>query len=84
MLKIKLQPTGKRDQRYYRIVVAPDRSKLTGQYIDKLGSYDPSNPKNKLEIDLKLYQAWLKKGAQPTDTIKKLIDKNKWNNSSNT
>ena len=61
----------------YRIVVAPDRSKLTGQYIDKLGSYDPSNPKNKLEIDLKLYQAWLKKGAQPTDTIKKLIDKNK-------
>jgi len=45
MLKIKLQPTGKRDQRYYRIVVAPDRSKLTGQYIDKLGSYDPSNPK---------------------------------------
>lgn len=77
MLKIKLQPTGKRDQRYYRIVVALDRSKLTGQYIDKLGSYDPSDPENKIKIDLKLYQSWLEKGAQPTDTIKKLIKKNK-------
>ena len=77
MLKIKLQPTGKRDQRYYRIVAAPDRSKLTGKYVDKLGFYDPANPKNKLEIDLKLYQSWLEKGAQPTDTIKNLIKKNK-------
>jgi len=76
MLKIKLQPTGKKHQRYYRIVVAPRRSKLTGQYIDKLGSYDPKDPQNKLKLDLKLYQSWLKKGAQPTDTIKKLVEKN--------
>jgi len=77
MIKIKLQPTGKKKQRFYRIVVAKDRSKLTGQYIDHLGHYNPKNVKNEIELDLKRYQSWLDKGAQPTNTIRKLVTKNK-------
>ena len=72
MLKVKLQPTGKRNQRLYRIVVAKDRSKLTGRYIALLGHYNPRDPKNKITLNEALYESWLKKGAQPTDTISQL------------
>lgn len=73
MLKIKLQPTGRRNQRLYRIVVAEGKSKLSGKVIDTLGSYDPHKTENKITIDQKNYQEWLGKGAQPTDTIRKLV-----------
>lgn len=73
MLKIKLQPTGKRHQRFYRIVVAEDKSKLTGEVIDTLGTYNPHDVENVLKLDKENYQLWLKKGAQPTDTIRKLV-----------
>lgn len=75
MLKIKLQPTGKRNQKLFRIVVAEDRSKLTGKYIDLLGHYNPKDPQNSLALDRSLYQSWLKKGAQPTNTLRLLINK---------
>ncbi len=75
MLKIKLQPTGKRHQRSYRIVVAEGKSKLSGKVIDSIGSYNPHDPENKINIDQKDYQSWLAKGAQPTDTIRKLVNK---------
>ncbi len=73
MLKIKLQPTGKRHQRYYRIVVAEDRSKLSGKVIDSIGSYNPHDPANAIVINQESYQSWIKKGAQPTDTIRNLV-----------
>lgn len=73
MLKIKLQPTWKRHQRFYRIVVAEGKSKLTGKVIDTLGTYNPHNQDNSIEIDKQNYQLWLTKGAQPTDTIRKLV-----------
>ncbi len=73
MLKIKLQPTGKRHQRFYRIVVAEGKSKLSGKVIDTLGTYNPHDVENKIEINKENYQLWLNKGAQPTDTIRKLV-----------
>lgn len=73
MLKIKLQPTGKRHQRYYRVVVAEGKSKLSGKVIDTIGSYNPHDPENKITIDKDNYESWLAKGAQPTDTIRKLV-----------
>jgi small subunit ribosomal protein S16 len=73
MLKIKLQPTGKRHQRYYRIVIAEDRSKLSGKVLDSIGSYNPHSPENKITLDQKSYQLWLSKGAQPTATVKNLV-----------
>ena len=73
MLKIKLQPTGKRHQRFYRIVVAEGKSKLSGKVIDTLGTYNPHDVDNKVELNKENYQLWLSKGAQPTDTIRKLV-----------
>lgn len=76
MLKIKLQPTGKAHQRYYRIVVAEDRSKLSGTVVAQLGTYNPHDEKNKIELQKEDYQSWLAKGAQPTTTVRKLVEKN--------
>lgn len=74
MLKIKLVPTGKRNLHQYRVVVSLDREKLTGNIVEHLGSFDP-HVANSLKIDKDLYQSWLKKGAQPTQTIKSLVAK---------
>lgn len=72
MLKVKLQRKGKRDQPHYRIVVAEARSKASGKYIDLLGTYNPGTNPAKFDLDKKKYQQWLLKGAQPTDTVRKL------------
>ena len=76
MLKIKLQPTGKRHQKYYRIVVAEDKSKLTGNVVASIGTYNPADPKNLIVLNKEDYQLWINKGAQPTDTVRKLVEKN--------
>lgn len=76
MLKIKLQPTGKRHQRYYRIVIAEDKSKLSGDVVASIGTYNPHETENKLAINKEDYQLWLNKGAQPTATVRKLVEKN--------
>ncbi len=75
MLKIKLTPVGKINHRQYRVVVAEDREKLTGNIIEQLGSYNPHGTSDQLKIDQPLYQSWLKKGAQPTQTVKSLVAK---------
>ncbi|HBC45075.1 MAG: 30S ribosomal protein S16 [Candidatus Collierbacteria bacterium GW2011_GWB1_45_35] len=73
MLKIKLQPTGKKHQRSYRIVVAEDKSKLSGKVLDSIGTYNPHETENKIVLNQESYQNWQKKGAQPTETLRKLI-----------
>ena len=76
MLKIKLARFGKKNERHYRIVVAENKSKLTGEAIDTLGHFHPLRPAgsdDRLIIDKVLYQSWVDKGAQPTDIIRKLV-----------
>lgn len=77
MLKIKLSRTGRKNLASYRLVVAEKRSKLNGKVIDSLGSYNPHDPQNKLAIDQEKYAEWLKKGAQPTQTVRLLVAKQK-------
>jgi small subunit ribosomal protein S16 len=66
MLKLKLFPTGKKNQIKYRVVVAEARSKREGSYIDSLGFYDPQTDPATVKIDKIKYDNWIKKGAQPT------------------
>lgn len=75
MLKVKLQRIGKRNQPVYRIIIAEAKSKLSGKYIDLLGTYDPKPNPSVFKINLNKYKSWLKKGAQPTKTIRLLIKK---------
>ncbi|NCO12716.1 MAG: 30S ribosomal protein S16 [Candidatus Pacebacteria bacterium CG_4_10_14_3_um_filter_34_15] len=69
MLKIKLARFGKKNQPHFRIIVNEARSKRDGEYIALLGSYAPAEVPKLLEIDIKAYNEWLKKGAQPTETV---------------
>lgn len=75
MLRIKLSPIGKINHRQYRVVVAEDREKLTGNIIEQLGSYNPHATADQFKINKELYQSWLAKGAQPTDTVRSLVGK---------
>lgn len=81
MLKIKLSRTGKRNQPSYRIIVNEARSKRDGKYTDLLGTYNPLTNPSTIKLDLDKYQAWLEKGAQPTDTVRQLAEKYQSNQS---
>lgn len=74
MLKIKLTRTGKRGQPSYRIVVVEARSKRDGKYLESLGFYNPLTKPNTIKVDKKKYQEWKAKGAQPTDTVRRLVE----------
>jgi small subunit ribosomal protein S16 len=69
MLKIKLARFGKRKQPHYRIVINEARDKRDGQSVETIGHYAPTAQPKILDIDVKKYGEWLKKGAQPTDTV---------------
>ena len=76
-LKIRLTRGGAKKRPYYRIVVADARSPRDGRFIEKIGSYDPMKPKDaadRVVLDLEKVQAWLAKGAQPTDRVLRFLD----------
>ena len=77
MLKIKLSRFGKKHQPSYRIVVAEACSKRDGKYIELLGFYNPLTEPKTIKIDKKKYHQWLNKGAQPTDTVRRLVERSK-------
>lgn len=72
-VKIRLRRMGKRDKPVYRIVVADESTKRDGTVIDTLGFYDPK-AKDMVRVDRAQYAAWQKKGAQPTDAVRKLME----------
>lgn len=72
MLKIKLARFGKRGQPHYRIVVNEARDKRDGSYVESLGQYAPTQNPKILQLDVAKYDAWVAKGATPTDTVKSL------------
>jgi len=76
-LKIRLARAGAKKRPYYRIVVADSRFPRDGRYIEKIGTYDPVQPKGSAER-VKLVEArvthWLGVGAQPTDRVLRFLD----------
>lgn len=80
MLKIKLARFGKKKQPHYRIVVNEARDKRDGRYVELLGHYEPSLTPKTLQMDMAKVEEWLKKGAQPTDTVQSLITRFKSGN----
>ena len=75
MLRIKLSRVGKKNQPSYRIVVTEQRDKRDGKYIEQVGFYNPSSTPKDIRFEKDLYQQWLAKGAQPTDTVASLYKK---------
>ncbi|UCG29864.1 MAG: 30S ribosomal protein S16 [candidate division WOR-3 bacterium] len=75
MVKIRLTRVGRNKVPIYRVVVTDSKKARDGEYIEKLGHYDPR--KKKLELDRDRIEYWISKGAQPTNTVAKLITKAK-------
>jgi small subunit ribosomal protein S16 len=60
----------------YRIVVKEKLSKRDGAYLENLGTYNPTQQPAEIKLDAERVQYWLSKGAQPTDTVNRLIKAN--------
>lgn len=75
MVKIRLQREGKKKAPFYHIVVADSKSPRDGKIIEQIGTYDPMTSPATIVLDKVKAEDWMKKGAQPTDTVKALIAK---------
>lgn len=73
-VKIRLIRIGKPKQPTYRVVVVDGRSPRDGRYLDRLGIYDPRQEPSVVEIDNDKAVEWIRKGAQPTETVRKLLE----------
>jgi small subunit ribosomal protein S16 len=76
-LVIRLARAGTKKRPVYHIVVADSRSPRDGRFIERLGFFNPLMPKDKterLKFDLDKAQAWMKKGAQPSDRVMRFLD----------
>ena len=74
-VKIRLARGGKKKSPFYRIVVAKDKFPRDGRFIEVLGTYDPRTEPAKVTIEKERVQAWLQKGATPTQTADQLLRK---------
>ncbi len=74
MVKIRLKRMGKKAQPTYRVVVADARAPRDGRVLDSIGRYDPRTSPSTLEIDPERALEWLRKGAQPTPPVTKLME----------
>lgn len=75
-VRIRLTKTGKKHQISYRIVAQDAKSKRDGKFLEILGFYNPSTEAaGNLKIDQERLNQWLAKGAKPTETVSKLIQK---------
>lgn len=72
-VKIRLQRHGKKGKPFYKIVAADSRAKRDGKFIEALGSYNPTSVPATIELDVDRSVYWLQKGAEPTDTVKSIL-----------
>ncbi len=75
MVKMRLVRLGDKKSPVYRIVVVDARKAATGEYIEKIGFYDPKWTPVTLTVDVEKAKNWLSKGVQPTETVKSLLVK---------
>jgi small subunit ribosomal protein S16 len=72
-VKIRLQRHGSKKRPFYFIVVADVRSPRDGKFIQKIGTYNPTTVPATIQIDRQKSLDWLNKGAQPTDTVRRIL-----------
>ena len=76
-VSIRLRREGTTNRPYYKVVVADSRSPRDGKFIEIIGTYDPKKPDHNSTLKLDRIDYWVSKGAQPSDTVRSLIKKNK-------
>jgi small subunit ribosomal protein S16 len=76
-VSIRLRREGAKNRPYYKVVVADSRSPRDGKFIEIIGTYDPKKPDHNSTLKLDRIDHWISQGAQPSDTVRSLIKKNK-------
>jgi small subunit ribosomal protein S16 len=76
-VSIRLRREGAKNRPYYRVVVADSRSPRDGKFIEIIGTYDPKRTGQNSSFNVERAEYWISKGAQPSDTVRSLIKKQK-------
>ena len=74
-VKIRLRRMGEKKNPFYRIVVADSRSPRDGRFIEEIGTYNPCVEPSEIKIDAEKAKQWIANGAQPTESVAKLLKK---------
>ncbi|MGI6687682.1 MAG: 30S ribosomal protein S16 [Christensenellales bacterium] len=74
-VKIRLKRIGMKKHPFYRVVVTDERNPRDGNFIEEIGTYDPMKQPAEIRIDNEKAVSWMKKGAQPSDTVRVLLKK---------
>jgi small subunit ribosomal protein S16 len=75
MVRIRLTRMGAKKRPFYRIVAVDQRFRRDGRCIEQLGWYDPMRTPSAVKVDLERVDYWMGVGAQPSDTVARLISK---------
>jgi small subunit ribosomal protein S16 len=75
LVKIRLTRLGAHKRPFYRVIVADSRARRDGPFIEIIGTYDPLKEPSEVKIDMEKAKHWLQNGAQPTDKVKKLMQR---------
>lgn len=73
MVVLRLRREGTKNRPFYRIVAADSRCRRDGRFLEILGTYDPLTDKNGEKLNLDAANAWIQKGAQPSETVRSII-----------
>lgn len=73
MLKIRLKRVGARKQPSYRVVVADSRAARDGRFVEKIGHYNPRTEPATIEIDEERVLMWIRRGAQPSESVARIL-----------
>ena len=76
-VSIRLRREGARNRPYYKVVVTDSRSPRDGKFIEIIGTYDPKLPGHNSTLKVDRAEYWIARGAQPSDTVRSLLKKNK-------
>lgn len=72
-VKLRLMRMGKTKQPTYRVVAADSRAARNGRFIEILGTYEPRQEPSRINVDNEKALKWLRNGAQPTETVEKIL-----------
>ena len=75
MLKIRLRRMGQIHAPYYRVIVADSRAPRNGKFIEEIGTYNPCVEPSEIKIDADKAKQWISNGAQPTESVAKLLER---------
>ena len=73
-VKLRLTRVGKTKQPHYRVIVSDSRAARDGSFLEILGQYNPRTEPSVINLDNDKAVAWLMKGAQPTERVKKILE----------